>query len=446
MFNIFSMPLLKRHPILLRLRQATLDPAIETILHPSLYRFRVLGAFTVFGQLLFWYLWAVALPQPYENIWVRLALCVLGLGLFYDRTKAAESDAPSYKYVFAVFWLQLPVFFTWMYWMNAANAVWLGSMACMVLIYYHFTDWRLATLGLIGGVPIATCIAFWQLGNLPDVEISNWVVLAFGFFAAISLGASNANLRRQRLQQSLAVMGIMAHELRTPLATISMAAQAISNEVSNTDDKSRTRSLNKLTKKIESLTITINHHIDVQMMNARLMQLPAPKDLISAQGLVNKVAIQYPFGSRTEENCVEIFAHEDFMFYGSERQYIQVLNNLIKNAIYTLKAAQSPFQAGAIHIELGARSGRGRISVTDSGLGIKAVDLPYIFEPFFSTTHDTGHGLGLAYCKQVVEASGGTITVKSTPNFGSTFSIDIPTQDITMGKTQNHAISSLPST
>ena len=434
---------LLRHPILLRLRQATLDPAIETILHPSVYRFRVLGTFTVFGQVLFWYLWAIAIPQPYENIWVRLSLCILGLGLFYRQKINAESDSPHHKFVFAIFWFQLPVFFTWMYWMNEANAVWLGSMASMVLIYYHFTDWRLATLGLLSGVPLATFIALWQLGALPVFDISHAIVMLFSFFAAASLGASNANLRRQRLQHSLVVMGIMAHELRTPLSTISMAAQAIANEASNSDEKARNRALNKLTKKIESLTATINHHIDVQMMNARLMQLPTPKDLISAQGLVNKVATQYPFSSRPEENCVEILAHEDFMFYGSERQYIQVLNNLIKNAIYTLKAAQSTFAEGSIRIELGARAGKGRISVSDNGMGIKAVDLPHIFEPFFSTTHDTGHGLGLAYCKQVVEASGGTISVKSTPNLGSTFSLDIPTQDITTGKLQSHAISSL---
>jgi two-component system, CAI-1 autoinducer sensor kinase/phosphatase CqsS len=444
---VFNKPLIQRltrHRILLRLRQATLDPVIEIVLHPSLYRFRVLGGFTVIGQIVFWYLWTAVYPQPYENMWVRLALCALGLGLFYEHKKANDSAAPSYKYVFAVFWLQLPVFFTWMYWMNEANTVWLGSMACMVLIYYHFTDWRLASLGLLAGVPLATFIAHWQLGVLPEFDFAETIVLLFGFLAAMALGASNANLRRQRLQHSLAVMGIMAHELRTPLATLSMVAQAISNEIPNTDEKSRTRALNKLTKKIESLAVTINHHIDIQMMNARLMQLPSPKDLISARGLVNKVATQYPFSSRTEENSVEIFAHEDFMFYGSERQYIQVLNNLIKNAIYTLKAAQSTFSEGAIRIELGARAGRGRISVSDKGMGIKAQYISHIFEPFYSTTHDTGHGLGLAYCRQVVEASGGSISVRSEPNIGSTFSIEIPIQDITVGKTSSHAISSLP--
>jgi hypothetical protein len=59
---------------------------------------------------------------------------------------------PGAKRVFGlVFWLELPVLFSWMYLCNSGNTVWLATMAAMVLIYYHVTDWRLATLGTITG-------------------------------------------------------------------------------------------------------------------------------------------------------------------------------------------------------------------------------------------------------------------------------------------------------
>jgi two-component system, CAI-1 autoinducer sensor kinase/phosphatase CqsS len=432
-----------RRPILLRLRQEILDPEMETVLHPSPFRFKMLGCLTSIGQLIFWFIWAMLLPQPYENIYVRLLLVLLGIGIFFEKTKYDGGGLGAYKYSFTVNWLQLPVFFTWMYWMNHGNAVWLASMASMVLIYYHFTDWRLATIGLLTGVPLATAIAYWQLNGLPHFPTDSAAVLGFCFVVAIAFGASHANLRRERLRHSLVVMGIMAHELRTPLATASLIGQAIISEAGNHDEKARIRGLTKLAKRLEALTQTINHHIDLQMMNARFMQLPPTKQLISATGLVNKVVTQYPFNSRAEENCVEVITQEDFLFFGSDWQFTQVLNNLLKNALYSLKVAQSRFFVGDLRIQLSVKNGTGRICIFDKGMGINAHDLSHIFEPFFSTNHDTGHGLGLAYCKQVVQTSGGVIRVNSEPFVGATFTIDLPIQNITSDDNTNHAISSL---
>ena len=47
----------------------------------------------------------------------------------------------------------MPVFFFWMYWMNGASPVWLGSVSAMILVYYHLTDWRLASLGTLSRRP-----------------------------------------------------------------------------------------------------------------------------------------------------------------------------------------------------------------------------------------------------------------------------------------------------
>jgi two-component system, CAI-1 autoinducer sensor kinase/phosphatase CqsS len=429
--------------LLSKLRHEILDPEIETVLHPSPFRFKMLGYLTLVGQLVFWFVWALLMPQLYENLGVRLFLAFLSIGIFLQKTKYGRSHYGAYKYTFIVCWLQLPVFFTWMYWMNRGDAVWLASLSAMVLIYYHFTDWRLATLGILIGIPIATTVANWQLGGLPSIPGDHAAVLGFCLFVAIAFGASNANLRRERLRHSLVVIGIMAHELRTPLATLSLIGDAIVKEAANGDEKLRICKLTKLSVRLEALTRTINHHIDLQMMNARFMQLPPTKQLISATGLMNKVVTQYPFSSKTEENCVEITIHEDFLFFGSERQFLQVLNNLLKNALFSLKAAQSRFPVGALSIEIGTRAGLGRIRFIDKGVGISATDLPHVFEPFFSTSHDTGHGLGLAYCKQVTEAARGKINVTSELGMGATFTINVPLQKLAAGDKINHAFSSV---
>jgi two-component system sensor histidine kinase HydH len=65
------------------------------------------------------------------------------------------------------------------------------------------------------------------------------------------------------------------------------------------------------------------------------------------------------------------------------------------------------------------------ISVEDTGIGIPEENLSKIFQPLF-TTKPKGQGLGLSVCKRLVEAHGGSITVKSEVGRGTTFTIEIP--------------------
>jgi two-component system, CAI-1 autoinducer sensor kinase/phosphatase CqsS len=435
-----------RHPTLLRLREEILDPDIETILHLSPKRLKWLGIFTLIGHPVFWYIWAVLLPQPYESIIDRVTLASLGIVLFYIKPQSGMQGAWTQRYFSFACWLQLPVFSAWMYWMNSGSSIWLATMATMIVIYYKLTDWRLASVGVVTGGLFATLLAAIQLNGLPQVPLSHAVVVAFSLFSAVILGASSANMRRERIRHSLVVIGIMAHELRTPVATMSLIGQAIRNEANNTDVADRSKTMITLASRIESLSRTINQHIDLQMINARFMQLPRVNQLISATHLVHATVAAYPYSSQRETDCIEVAVHENFWFFGSERQFTQVLNNLIKNALHSLKAAQSKLAPGDVRIEIGMKGDTGKITVTDQGMGISARHLRSIFEPFFSTATETGHGLGLAYCQQVVQTAGGFIRVKSEPAFGAIFTIDLPVQKAPSPDTPSHALSSVSPT
>jgi two-component system CAI-1 autoinducer sensor kinase/phosphatase CqsS len=91
-----------------------------------------------------------------------------------------------------------------------------------------------------------------------------------------------------------------------------------------------------------------------------------------------------------------------------------------------LMAADSRYPHGALRIEVGLLQERGRIVVADDGMGIDAALLPQIFKPFFSSSRGTGHGLGLAFCQQVVQSAGGSIRVKSEYAVGAIFTIELP--------------------
>ena len=416
-----------------QLNEWLITPELEIILHPSRRRLQWLGIVTIFGHLVFWWLWTDVLPQTFENAGARIFMAATGIGLVLQRNINHCHTSFMKWYFSLVCWLQLPFFFIWMYWLNASSSMWMATVATMIVVYYQLTDWRIASLGLVLG----TLVSSWSAYAIFDKQLSappeHAIVMIFAWVSAVLLALSSANLRRERLRHSLNVIGIMAHELRTPLATIALIAQAIRNESSGLATLPEQR-LDELATRMEALSRAINHHIDLQMANARYTHQPQSTTLISAHQLVQKTLQEYPFGSKRERQCVQVVEHDNFWFHGSAQLFMQVLNNLIKNAMHSLKSAQSRYDKGDLRIELGMRGNTGRIQITDRGVGINPSQSKMIFEPFFSTANETGHGLGLAFCKQVVEAAHGTILVRSEPALGATFTLQLPCQTVAREK------------
>jgi two-component system CAI-1 autoinducer sensor kinase/phosphatase CqsS len=403
---------------------------MEPILHPSQWRIRALGVSTMVGHPLFWKLWGDVLPQPYESLWLRLVMALCGLSLLVIPGVTASPPGRGAALTFtAIFWVTLPWFFSWMYFCNSGNPVWLASLGAMFLIYYHLTDWRIATPGAASGLAIAW-LMFQAFGPPAhaiglDQSLTNTVVLAFCWFMAITLGISSSNLRREQLNSTLGTMGIMAHELRTPLATMQLIGEALRNEAPLHTGESGER-LQQLAQRLNSLVRNMNHQIDMQITNARLMRLAGNAERISAGELVLSAIADYPYRSSRERQSVVVQVHDDFHFLGSRQLFSQVVDNLTKNALRSLAAASSASQPGDLLIQVGANGNRGRIVFTDNGVGMDPDLRKRIFQPFFSTDRGTGHGLGLAFCQRVVQGAQGTIRVKSAPHRGAVFTIELP--------------------
>lgn len=403
---------------------------LEPILHNSSARVRWVGAFMFAGHPLFAVIWGVWLPQPWENFWLRGAVAMSGfLLLFLDKPLALSGN--SVQWIFSlVAWLQLPVFFSWMYLCNGGNTVWLSSMVSMVLIYYHLTDWRLATLGTAAGGAVAWLLFMWiGPAAVPIAEHQYKIdaaVLGFSWAAALGLGFSSANLRREHLKHTLATVGIMAHELRTPLATMSLIGEAMMADARTQIPGTTTKLNERLAQRLQVLVHNMNHQIDTQIINARLLNLPSHKERVQAGVLIRSIIADYPYRSAQERACVLLQVRQDFTFEFSAALFSQVMDNLIKNALKALAAADVPVQHGDLVIEVGIWQGRGRVTVTDQGVGIAPHLQTHIFEAFFSTDRGTGHGLGLAFCRRAVQGADGSIDVYSEPDNGATFTINLP--------------------
>jgi len=127
---------------------------------------------------------------------------------------------------------------------------------------------------------------------------------------------------------------------------------------------------------------------------------------------------------------VDIQIAADLEVWAVPAQIQQVLMNLILNAREAMLKG-----GGILRIKAEQGADAVEITVSDTGGGIEASNLEEIFEPFFTTKKKgnspsgrLGCGLGLAFCKRVVEAHNGTISVESKPAEGSTFKIVLPRQ------------------
>ena len=407
---------------------------LEPILHASPWRLRLLGLTAMLGQPLFGWIWSSWLVQPYENLWLRGLMSVLGGILILPAMSRDFSNQATRVLITLVMWIELPFFFSWMYLCNNGSAAWLATVCAVIAFYYHLTDWRIATAGIFSGALLAWAVFLWSMPNEAYVTTAgnavNAVVIIFSWSCALLLGLSSANLRRAHLAHTLAAMGIMAHELRTPLSTAALIGDAIQLEVQRQPSHPRAMKLEQLGQRLHTLVRNMNHQIDTQIANAKLLQLPHHTEQVSAANLVEEVTATYPYASSRQRDCVRVVIRDNFTFCSSPTQFSQVLSNLIKNALHSLTAADSLYHPGALRIEVDRMRTHGRIVVADDGMGIEPALLPHIFKPFFSSNHGTGHGLGLAFCQQVVQSAGGSIHVKSEYAVGALFTIMLPSRTV----------------
>jgi two-component system, NtrC family, sensor kinase len=117
------------------------------------------------------------------------------------------------------------------------------------------------------------------------------------------------------------------------------------------------------------------------------------------------------------------FPENDVTILCDENQIKQALVALFVNAVEAMKGG------GTISVDVGHPSEREPvvISISDTGVGISEADIPFIFEPFFSTKKEvSGVGLGLSVVYGIIQGHGGTISVRSAPGKGTTFLLSFP--------------------
>jgi two-component system, CAI-1 autoinducer sensor kinase/phosphatase CqsS len=410
------------------LRELMREP-LKPIAHPSVWRIRWLGFFIIVGNPLFYFLWTQAVAQMTDSLTARLLLSLTGL-LILVETKKIASGVFFWKWfcVFILF-VQLPLFFIYMAALNDFNSIWLGSCVAMVMIYHQATDWRIASAGTLTAIFFVTLAGLIDLVNLESSKnlLIFTTIFTFSWATALVLSASAANLSKINTLNTAFNLGVMAHELRTPISSIGILGTILKNKHANSKDEE----LLVLSEKLEKLVGVINTHIDNQIINSKIINIKQTQETIQIKKIVDDLLLVFPYKNANEQAIISYTSADDFTFKGSAVLFTQVFNNLIRNALKALAAKELPEPAKRIeiisYISHGAFGKKTAcIDVTDNGIGIETTHIRQVLEPFFSTNDALGHGLGLSFCKKVVEASNGRLSIKSIFGHSTTLTIELP--------------------
>ena len=267
----------------------------------------------------------------------------------------------------------------------------------------------------------ARVVGAFLLGNKPGAVLDrDTVLVARDLAARVALAVERdeaivALEHARRLAELGQFAAAVAHDIRTPLTSITLNIQILQRKLAlASDDREHLdialEELHRLDRSVAEIldfakpVRLVPEAIDVNELVANAATSLTP--ILSGKG----VAL------RCEPGAALPAVH------GDAQRLRQVLVNLVDNA-----ADASP--AGS-EVTLRARADDAShvaIEVEDRGKGIKADDLPRIFEPFFTTRPD-GTGLGLAICRKVVTAHGGELRVRSSEGRGTTFTVVLPTE------------------
>ncbi|MEP7224378.1 MAG: ATP-binding protein [Actinomycetota bacterium] len=233
--------------------------------------------------------------------------------------------------------------------------------------------------------------------------------------------AQNFQLRElDRLKDDL--VSSVSHELRTPLTSINGYLELLIDDRANLNEE-QAEFLAVMSRNTQRLTSLVSDLLFVAQVRSGQMALE--KEAVNVVELVQQ-SFTAALPHATERELTFSVGHCDAAEVVGDRQRLaQVIDNLLSNALKFTPAG------GAVEISVRARDDSVVMEISDTGMGISAVDQTELFTRFFRTNDALkgaiqGTGLGLSIVKSIVEGHGGEITVESAEGEGSTFRVTLP--------------------
>ena len=434
------------------LRHALSTGAKRSVVYSERH-FRILGFLAVVVVPLSAFVEQAITHPTFDTFPLRLiAGLALSLLLFYPRLPSWILERFHIYWVLGLAYL-FPFTFALMLILNAistptdtnASLIWVFEYIVAIFLFIQLINH--AALSLI----------LWFLGfvlAIPAVffiDTPNWTALLNTavypmpvFVAAIAIGIiTNRNVSIVQVEQLKAVSAVgsnLAHELRTPLAAIRSLARGLTNYMPNLVDSYekaeranldiqpiRPKQLQRIREVLESIENEVNFSntiIDMLLVNtADRRSIEIGTEAVSTTECITEAVKRFPFNNNSERGLLSTSIENEFYVGAPKLLVVHVLFNLIKNGLYYVQRKGK----GAISISTSVSEDANYIIVHDTGSGIPLVNQRQIFDRFY-TTSDSGQGagIGLSFCKIVMESIDGQIMCESVEGEYTTFKLRFP--------------------
>ncbi|MBW8683669.1 sensor histidine kinase [Chitinophaga rhizophila] len=215
------------------------------------------------------------------------------------------------------------------------------------------------------------------------------------------------------------VIAITAHEFKTPLTTITSVVDLLSAKLKA--DQHMNAFYEKQLARITTEVFSLNSMVDEMLTINNIVSghIEAVKELIDLSNYVLPLKEQYHAYIEDNRQPEIVLTGTPKKIYASPAQITRILTNLVSNA-----CKYSRDKAPVIHLDYQEHAAV--ITVSNDGIGIPEQDLPYLFDPYFrgsNTAGIAGTGLGLSIVKSFTAANNGNITVTSSPDKGTVFTL-----------------------
>lgn len=225
--------------------------------------------------------------------------------------------------------------------------------------------------------------------------------------------ADNSVKDKLNLKDSL---GDISHQLKTPLTSITIM---IDNILDNPDmnEKTRKKFLINIKREILNINFLVMSLLKLSKFDANVVKFN--KESVYLKDIIIESIKNVSMIKELKNITIKVSGDDNIKLLCDFKWQVESITNILKNSI------EHTSEYGIVEVNYSENKLYTRILIKDNGKGIDSDDLPHIFDRFYKGKNgsDDSFGIGLSLSKTIIEKEGGSITVKSTPNIGTIFTI-----------------------
>ena len=273
-------------------------------------------------------------------------------------------------------------------------------------------------------------LQFPQSGDVVFKEMKNILILSLVFAMVIIVIfyiTLKAILKQKRLSEiKNDFINNMTHELKTPIATISLAVDALNNPLIKNNEQKFDQYTAILKEENQKLNAHVEHVLQVALLDKGELQLHKTK--LNLNTIIRSAIHHHALQINASKAKIVFDPEDDVVITADEFHLLNVFNNLLDNA---LKYSNENCK---VEILINKTDTDVIVKIKDNGIGIEPELHKKVFEKFYrvqgGNLHDVkGFGLGLSYVKSIIEKHNGTIELQSEKHKGSEFIIKLPVNE-----------------